>query len=91
MHDLFRSMLGITLWCFSTAQKNAAGNGAPGRRQGLTALGQAHTIAAVRICRYMNADNQVRIGGKGRCLIDLTAAGVGRSLPSSKVPIRNNT
>ena len=48
------------------------------RRQGLTALGQAHTIAAVRICRYMTADNQVRIGlAKGDdALIDLTAAGV---------------
>ena len=48
------------------------------RRQGLTALDQAHTIAAVRICRYMTEDNQVRIGlAKGDdALIDLTAAGV---------------
>ena len=47
-------------------------------QQRLTALGQAHTMPRVRICRYMTADNQVCIGlAKGDdALLDLTAAGV---------------
>ena len=47
-------------------------------QQRLTALGQAHTMARVRICRYMTADNHVCIGlAKGDdALVDLTAAGV---------------
>ena len=47
-------------------------------QQRLTALGQAHTMPRVRICRYMTADNQVCIGlAKGDdALVDLTAAGV---------------
>ncbi len=48
------------------------------RRQGLTALCQAHTMRPVRICRYMTADSQVRIGlAKDKdALLDLTTAGV---------------
>ena len=48
------------------------------RRQGLTAPIDHTHIAAVRICRYMTPDNQVRIGlAKGDdALLDLTAAGV---------------
>jgi len=48
------------------------------RRQGLTALGQAHTMRPVKICRYLTADNQVRIGlAKGEdALLDLTPAGI---------------
>ena len=47
-------------------------------QQRLTALGPAHTMPRVRICRYMTADNQVCIGlAKGDdALLDLTAAGV---------------
>ncbi len=48
------------------------------RRQGLTGLGQAHTMRPVKICRYLTADNQVRIGlAKGEdALLDLTPAGI---------------
>ena len=48
------------------------------RRQGLTALGEAHTMRPVKICRYLTADNQVRIGlAKGEdALLDLTPAGI---------------
>jgi len=48
------------------------------RRQGLTALGQAHTMRPVKICRYLTADNQVRIGlAKGEdTLLDLSPAGI---------------
>ena len=48
------------------------------RRQRLTALGQAHTMRPVKICRYLTADNQVRIGlAKGEdALLDLTPAGI---------------
>jgi len=45
---------------------------------GLTALGQAHTLRRMKICRYLTADNQVRIGlAKGdNTLLDLSPAGI---------------
>ena len=48
------------------------------KRLGLTALGQAHTLRRMKICRYLTADNQVRIGlAKGdNTLLDLSPAGI---------------
>jgi 2-dehydro-3-deoxy-D-arabinonate dehydratase len=45
---------------------------------GLTALGQAHTLRRMKICRYLTANNQVRIGlAKGdNTLLDLSPAGI---------------
>ena len=48
------------------------------RRQGLTPLGRKHTLRRVKICRYLTADNEVRIGlAKGDdALLDLSPAGI---------------
>ncbi len=45
---------------------------------GLTPLAQAHTIPRMRICRFLSADDQVRIGlSKGdNAVIDLSPAGI---------------
>ena len=45
---------------------------------GLTPVGQAHTLRRMKICRYLTADNQVRIGlAKGdNALLDLSPAGI---------------
>jgi 2-dehydro-3-deoxy-D-arabinonate dehydratase len=45
---------------------------------GLTALGHAHTLRRMKICRYLTANNQVRIGlAKGdNTLLDLSPAGI---------------
>ncbi len=45
---------------------------------GLTPLGQTHTLRRMKICRYLTADNQVRIGlAKGDdALLDLSPAGI---------------
>ena len=45
---------------------------------GLTPLGQTHTLRRMKICRYLTADNQVRIGlAKGdNALLDLSPAGI---------------
>jgi 2-dehydro-3-deoxy-D-arabinonate dehydratase len=47
-------------------------------RQGLTPLDRRHTLRHVKICRYLNAGNQVRIGlAKGdEALLDLSSAGI---------------
>jgi 2-dehydro-3-deoxy-D-arabinonate dehydratase len=44
----------------------------------LTPLGQAHTLRRVKICRYLTADNEVRIGlAKGDdTLLDLSPTGI---------------
>ena len=45
---------------------------------GLTSVSQAHTLRRMKICRYLTADNQVRIGlAKGdNALLDLSPAGI---------------
>ena len=45
---------------------------------GLTSVSQAHTLRRMKICRYLTADNQVRIGlAKGdNTLLDLSPAGI---------------
>ena len=65
-------------WCFSTARKNAAGNGTPGPATRIDrAWPSAHHRGRENLPLH-DPDNQVRIGlAKGDdALLDLTAAGV---------------